>query len=402
MKITYNISFYIHESVTNRENFIANLADSVLGKTLSSLYGMGKPGERPADTITARQIAIRELLDKELNVTLENDSGIPYIDRSGKTRFYSDIGKSELTFNCQLSLGNFVDFSKTLDDVSQGYTFTYNGHEIWRCRCDNDSSRLEYCENSLYDENLIDDAKLVVVLNTKIDSPSVMMNDLLARISTIELYSTLKSESFGQPISVVDRDYPHDSHDMEPLVHPPVKKAANTIKVTTADADAPEATVSEEPVETAEPAEPAEQPKTGDLETIYPKASAKEVDVAKFYKAATLAVASVDILGILEVQRFYANKFNSELTRVPWLNMNERILRERLARAVLAHCDKLVNKLKTDVISFKDNMFNRTILQLEGITDSVFIGAITILNDEIYYVIEYAPIRCFGTSDGYT
>lgn len=392
MKITYNISFYIHESVTNRENFIANLADSVLGKTLSSLYGMGKPDERPVDTIAARQIAIRELLDKELNVTLENDSGIPYIDRSGKMRFYSDIGKSELTFNCQLSLGNFVDFSKTLDVVSQGYTFTYNGHEIWRCRCDDDSSRIEYCENSLYDEILIDDANSVVVLDANIDSPSIMMNDLLARISTIELYSTLKSESFGQPISVVDRDYPHDSHDTEPLVHPPVKKAANTIKVTTVDAVEQEATVSEEP---------AESPKTGDLETIYPNASAKEVDLAKFYKAATLAVASVDISGILEVQRFYADKFKVGLTREHWLHMNEKTLRQLLARAVLAHCDELVNKLKTDFISFKDNMFNRTILQLDGITESVFIGAITILNDEIYYVIEYSPIRCFGTSDGH-
>lgn len=392
MKITYNISFYIHESVTNSEKFIKNLADSVLGKTLSSLYGMGKPDERPVDTIAARQIAIRELLDKELNVTLENDSGIPYIDRSGKTRFYSDVGKSELTFNCQLSLGNFVDFSKTLDVVSQGYTFTYNGHEIWRCRCDDDSSRIEYCENSLYDEILIDDAKSVVVLDANIDSPSIMMNDLLARISTIELYSTLKSESFGQPISVVDRDYPHDSHDTEPLVHPPVKKAANTIKVTTVDAVEQEATVSEEP---------AESPKTGDLETIYPNASAKEVDLAKFYKAATLAVASVDISGILEVQRFYADKFKVGLTREHWLHMNEKTLRQLLARAVLAHCDELVNKLKTDFISFKDNMFNRTILQLDGITESVFIGAITILNDEIYYVIEYSPIRCFGTSDGH-
>jgi hypothetical protein len=289
MKITYNISFYIHESVTNRENFIANLADSVLGKTLSSLYGMGKPDGRPADTIAARQIAIRELLDKELNVTLENDSGVPYIDRSGKTRFYSDIGQSELTFNCQLSLGNFVDFSKTLGVASQGYTFTYNGHELWRCRCDDDSSTLGYCENSLYDENLIDDAKLVVVLNTNIDSPSIMMNDLLARISTIELYSTLKSESFGQPISVVDRDYPHDSHDTEPVVHPPVKKAANIIKVTSVYADAPEATVSEEPVETAEP------PKMGDLETIYPKASVKEIDSAKFYKAAVLVCTVVQL-----------------------------------------------------------------------------------------------------------
>lgn len=392
MKITYNISFYIHESVANSEKFIKNLADSVLGKTLSSLYGMGTPGGIPVDTITARQIAIRELLDKELNVTLENDSGIPYIDRSGKTRFYSDVGKSELTFNCQLSLGNFVDFSKTLDVVSQGYTFTYNGHEIWRCRCDDDSSRLEYCENSLYDENLIDDAKTVVVLDANIDSPSIMMNDLLARISTIELYSTLKSESFGQPISVVDRDYPHDSHDTEPLVHPPVKKAANTIKVTTVDAIEQEATVSEEP---------AESPKTGGLETIYPNASAKEVDLAKFYKAATLAVASVDISGILEVQRFYADKFKVGLTREHWLHMNEKTLRQLLARAVLAHCDELVNKLKTDFISFKDNMFNRTILQLDGITESVFVGAITIINDEIYYVIEYSPIRCFGTSDGH-
>lgn len=395
MKITYNISFYIHESVTNREIFIKNLADSVLGKTLSSLYGMGKPGGRPADTITARQIAIRELLDKELNVTLENDSGIPYIDRSGKTRFYGDIGKSELTFNCQLCLGDFIDFSKTCDFVSQGYTFTYNGHELWRCRCDNDSSRLEYCENSLYDENLIDDAKLVVVLDTNIESPSIMMNDLLARISTIELYSTLKSESFGQPISVVDRDYPHDSHDTEPVVHPPVKKAVNVIKVTTVDADAPEATVSEEPVETAEP------PKTGDLETIYPKYSAKEVDVAKFYKAATLAVASVDISGILEVQRFYADKFNSELTREPWVNMNERTLRQLLARAVLAHCDELVNKLKTEVFSFKDNMYNRKILQLDGITESVFVGEITTVGDDWAYLIEYSPIRSFGTSDGH-
>ena len=392
MKITYNISFYIHESVTNSEIFIKNLADSVLGKTLSSLYGMGKPNGIPVDTITARQIAIRELLDKELNVTLENDSGIPYIDRSGKTRFYSDVGKSELTFNCQLSLGNFVDFSKTLDVVSQGYTFTYNGHEIWRCRCDDDSSRIEYCENSLYDEILIDDAKSVVVLDANIDSPSIMMNDLLARISTIELYSTLKSESFGQPISVVDRDYPHDSYDTEPLVHPPVKKAANTIKVTTVDAVEQEATVSEEP---------AESPKTGDLETIYPNASAKEVDLAKFYKAATLAVASVDISGILEVQRFYADKFKVGLTREHWLHMNEKTLRQLLARAVLAHCDELVNKLNTDFISFKDNMFNRTILQLDGITESVFVGAITILNDEIYYVIEYSPIRCFGTSDGH-
>lgn len=395
MKITYNISFYIHESVTNRENFIKNLADSVLGKTLSYLYGMGKPDVRPVDTITARQTAIHELLNKELNVTLENDSGVPYIDRSGKTRFYSDIGQSELTFNCQISLGNFVDFSKTLDVVSQGYTFTYNGHEIWRCRCDNDSSRLEYCENSLYDENLIDDAKLVVVLDANIDSPSIMMNDLLARIGTIELYSTLKSKSFGQPISVVDRDYPHDSHDTEPAVHPPVKKAANVIKVASVDSAAPEATASEEPVETAEP------PKTGDLETVYPNASAKEVDAAKFYKAATLAVASVDVSGILEVQRFYADKFNSELTREPWLHMNEKTLRQLLARAVLAHCDELVNKLKTEVFSFKDNMYNRKILQLDNITESVFIGEITTVGDDWAYLIEYSPIRCFGTSDGH-
>ena len=400
MKITYNISFCIHESVTNRENYIKNLADSVLGKTLSYLYGMGKPDGRPVDTITARQIAISELLDKELNVTLENDSGVPYIDRSGKTRFYSDIGKSELTFNCQLSLGNYFDFcldcSSTFNVTGQGYTLGYNGHELWRCLCDDDGSKLGYCENSLYDEIVIDDAKLNIVLDTNIESPSIMMNDLLARISTIELYSTLKSESFGQPISVVDRDYPHDSHDTEPVVHPPVKKSANVIKVTSVDADAPEATVSEEPVEIAEP------PKTGDLETVYPKASAKEVDVAKFYKAATLAVASVDISGILEVQRFYTNKFNTELTREPWVNMNEKILRERLARAVLDHCDELVNKLKTDFFSFKNNMFNRKLLQLAGITESVFVGAISIINDEIYYVIEYAPIRCFGTSYGHT
>jgi hypothetical protein len=396
MKITYNISFYIHESVTNRKNFIENLADSVLGKTLSSLYGMGKPNERPADTITARQIAIRELLDKELNVTLENDSGIPYIDRSGKTRFYSDVGKSELTFNCQLSLGNFVDFSKTLDVVSLGYTFTYNGHEIWRCRCDDDSSRIECCENSLYDEILIDDAKSVVVLDANIDSPSIMMNDLLARISTIELYSTLKSESFGQPISVVDRDYPHDSHDTEPVVHPPVKKAANVIKVTTVDTDAPEATVSEEPVETAEP------PKTGDLETIYPTSSAKEVDVAKFYKAATFAIASLDMDSILEVQTFYSKKYNSETNREPWAHMNEKILMKLLAGAVMKHCDELVELMKTNAFSFKNNMFNRKLLQLDGITESVFVGEITMVGDDWLYLIEYSPIRCFGTSDGHS
>jgi hypothetical protein len=249
----------------------------------------------------------------------------------------------------------------------------------------------------LYDNSVYPDvAEWHNIPAATIGSPSIMMNDLLARIGTIELYNTLASESFGQPISVVDRDYPHDSHDTEPVVHPPVKKAVNTIKVTTVDTDAPEATVSEEPVETAEP------PKMGDLETIYPKASVKEIDSAKFYKAAVLAVASVDISGILEVQRFYANKFNTELTREPWLHMNERTLRELLARAVLAHCDELVNKFKTEVFSFKDNMFNSKILQLDGITESVFIGAVTISNDEIYYVIEYSPIRCFGTSGGHT
>lgn len=398
MKITYNISFYIHESNTNHEVFIKNLAESVLGKTLSCLYGMGKkPDGIPFDTISARQGAISELLTKELNVTLENNSGIPYIDRSGKTRFYSDIGESELTFNYQLCLGSFVEFSKTLDVAGQGYHLSYNGHELWRCRCDDNDSRIEYCENSLYDENLIDDAKMNVVAG--IDSPSTMMNDLLARLGTIELYNMFHTESFGQPISVVDRDYPHDSHDTEPVVHPPVKKATNTIKVTSVDADAPEATVSEEP---GEPVETAEPPKTGDLETGYPNASAKEVDAAKFYKAATLAIASVDILGILEVQKFYTTKFNTELTQEPWLHMNEKTLRELLARAVLTHCDELVNKLKTDFISFKNNMGCRKILQLDGITESVFVGVITIINDEIYYVIEYAPIRCFGTSDGHT
>ncbi len=396
MKITYNISFYIHESVTNQEIYIKNLADSVLGKTLSCLYGMGKPDGKPVDTIAARQNAISELLDKELNVTLENDSGVPYIDRSGKTRFYSDIGQSDLTFNCQLSLGNYVAFSKTLDVASQGYTLGYNGHELWRCRCDDDGSKLGYCENSLYDDNLIDDSKLAVVLDANIDSPLIMMNDLLARIDTLELYNTLISESFGQPISVVDRDYPHDSHDTEPVVHPPVKKAVNTIKVTTVDADAPEATVSEEPVETAEP------PKPSDLETVYPKASAEEVDVAKFYKAATLAVASVDISGILEVQRFYADKFNTGLTREHWLHMNEKTLRKLLARAVLTHCDELVNKLNTDFFSFNNNMYNRKILQLDGITESVFVGEITTVGDDWAYLIEYSPIRCYGTSDGHT
>lgn len=396
MKITYNISFYIHESHTNHELLIKNLAETVLGKTLSCLYGMGKHDGRLADTIAARQDAISELLNKELNVTLENDSGIPYIDRSGKTRFYSDIGQSELAFNCQLGLDNFVDFSKTLNVVSQGYTLSYNDHELWRCRCDDDESRLEYCENSLYDDNLIDDAKMNVVSGANIDSPSIMMNDLLARIGTIELYNMFHTESFGQPISVVDRDYPHDSHDTEPLVHPPVKKATNTIKVTSVDSDAPEATVSEEPVETAE------LPKTGDLEPEYPNASVKEVDVAKFYKAATLAIASVDILGILEVQRFYTNKFNTELNQEPWLHMNENTLRRLLARAVLAHCDELVNKLKTDFFSFKNNMFNRKVLQLDGITESVFVGEITTAGDDWAYVIEYSPIRCFGTSDGHT
>jgi hypothetical protein len=396
MKITYNISFYIHESVTNREIFIKNLADSVLGKTLSSLYGMGKPDGRPADTITARQIAICELLDKELNVTLENDSGVPYIDRSGKTRFYSDIGKSELTFNCKLCLGDFVDFSNTLDATGHGYTLDYNDHELWRCRCEDDGSKLGYCENSLYDENLIDDAKMNVVLDTNIESPSIMMNDLLARIGTIELYNTLASESFGQPISVVDRDYPHDSHDTEPVVHPPVKKAANAIKVTTVDAEAPEAIVSEEPVETAEP------PKTGGLETIYPKVSAKEVDAAKFYKAATFAIASLDMDSILEVQTFYSKKYNSETNREPWAHMNEKILMKLLAGAVMKHCDELVELMKTNAFSFKNNMYNRKILQLDGITESVFVGEITTVGDDWAYLIEYSPIRCFGTSDGHS
>ena len=52
MKITYNISFYIHESVTNREIFIKTLADTVLGKTLSYLYGMGKnAGNAPIELL---------------------------------------------------------------------------------------------------------------------------------------------------------------------------------------------------------------------------------------------------------------------------------------------------------------------------------------------------------------
>lgn len=397
MKITYNISFYIHESVTNKELFIESLADSALGKALSYLYRMGKDGKQPLDSVASRCDAINELLTKELNVTLENNSGVPYIDRAGKSRFY-DIGNySEWTFNCSLCLRDYTDFLSTDKKIDSGYILEYNDYSIWLCVCSGHNTQLGYTDGLLYDNSVYPDvAEWHNISAATIGSPSIMMNDLLARIGTIELYNTLASESFGQPISVVDRDYPHDSHDTEPVVHPPVKKVANTIKVTTADAVEPEAPVSEEPVE------PAEQPKAGDLETIYPKESAKEVDVAKFYKAATLAVASVDITGILEVQRFYANKFNTELTRESWANMNERTLRERLARAVLAHCDKLVNKLKTDFISFKDNMFNRTILQLEGITDSVFVGAITILNDEIYYVIEYSPIRCFGTSDGYT
>jgi hypothetical protein len=223
-----------------------------------------------------------------------------------------------------------------------------------------------------------------------------MMNDLLARIGTIELYSTFHTESFGQPISVVDRDYPHDSHDTEPVVHPPVKKAVNTIKVTTVDTDAPEATVSEEPVETAEP------PKTGDLETIYPKASAKEVDVAKFYKAATFAIASLDMDSILEVQTFYSKKYNSETNREPWAHMNEKILMKLLAGAVIKHCDELVELMKTNAFSFKNNMFNRKLLQLDGITESVFVGEITMVGDDWLYLIEYSPIRCFGTSDGHS
>lgn len=391
MKITYNISFYIHKSVTNQERFIESLADSALGKALSYLYRMGKDGKQPLDSVASRCDAINELLKKELNVTLENNSGVPYIDRVGKSRFY-DSNYPEWTFNCSLCLRDYADFLSTDKKIDSGFILEYNDYSIWLCACFGHNTQLGYTDGLLYDNSVYPDvAEWHNIPAATIGSPSIMMNDLLARIGTIELYNALASESFGQPISVVDRDYPHDSHDTEPVVHPPVKKAANTIKVTTVDAVEQEATVSEEP---------AESPKTGDLETIYPNASAKEVDLAKFYKAATLAVASVDISGILEVQRFYADKFKVGLTREHWLHMNEKTLRQLLARAVLAHCDELVNKLKTDFISFKDNMFNRTILQLDGITESVFIGAITILNDEIYYVIEYSPIRCFGTSDG--
>jgi len=395
MKITYNISFYIHKSVTNQERFIESLADSALGKALSYLYRMGKDGKQPLDSVASRCDAINELLKKELNVTLENNSGVPYIDRVGKSRFY-DSNYPEWTFNCSLCLRDYADFLSTDKKIDSGFILEYNDYSIWLCACFGHNTQLGYTDGLLYDNSVYPDvAEWHNIPAATIGSPSIMMNDLLARIGTIELYNTLASESFGQPISVVDRDYPHDSHDTEPVVHPPVKKAANAIKVTTVDADAPEATISEEPVETAEP------PKTGGLETIYPKASAKEVDVAKFYKAATLAVASVDISGILDVQRFYANNFNSELTREPWLNMNEKTLRQLLARAVLAHCDELVNNLKTECFSFKDNMYNRKILQLDGITESVFVGEITTVGDDWAYLIEYSPIRCFGTSDGH-
>ena len=402
MKIKYNLSFKINENVSDAHVFLSDLAKTHMGKALGAFYlKANNDCTDIASPIPMERClsCLKSLLEKEIHIKVENRFGVPYLDKSGERRFYTvwTGAGDEKTYDCTLELG-MISLSTCFAKNPPMYSLCYKGRPLWICSSDLKPIALfGYNDNCLYSDNCVPS---IDEWNNIVANKSQMLNDLICRISTVELATTLNSETFGEPISVVDRDYPHDSHDTEPIVHPPVKKPGLGNVIIEAD-DSPRKP-SDTPIVPEKPVESIEPPKTSDLETIYPKASAKEVDVAKFYKAATLAVASVDISGILEVQRFYANKFNSELTREPWLNMNERTLRELLARAVLAHCDKLVNKLKTDFISFKDNMFNRTILQLDGITESVFVGAITIINDEIYYVIEYSPIRCFGTSDGYT
>lgn len=407
MKITYNLSFKINEDVSDASVFLSDLAKTPMGKALGAFYL--KANNECTDVVSPIPMerclsCLHSLLEKEIHIKVENRCGIPYLDKSGERRFFMVwVGAGDdKTYDCTLELG-MISLSTGFAKNLPMYSLCYKGRILWICSSDSkDIALFGYNDKFLYSDNCV---PTIDGWNNIVANNSPMLNDLICRISTVELATTLNSETFGEPISVVDRDYPHDSHDTEPVVHPPVKKPGLGNVIIEADdsprkpSDTP--TVPEKPVESIEP------PAKAKLETVYPEGPASPVDVSKLYKAATFAIASLDMGSILEVQTFYSMKYNSETNREPWAHMNEKILMKLLTCAVMKHCDELVELMKTNAFSVTsslniDSMFNHRLLKLEGIPESVFVGEITTVGDEWLYLIEYSPIRCFGTTDGRT